>query len=198
MRINVKRMQANRLHRLTESWRRFADRSLHQPMMDGLRRPSKTACKQRQGWEVFREPHTQQINRIQIRESIAMSKRKLKSDTPLPIEDVEEIVIGYSAYDTDEECYEYIENSCYIADTPDSLDEFKRNCWQPYETYQTYMVKLSDIMEDFGVSRGRYIMQTEALKRFERIAKQMGMKYTRKMFLDMYSIEIDSRCLKAH
>ena len=33
-------------------------------------------------------------------------------------------LIGYSVYDISEECYEYNENACYIAATPDSAQQF--------------------------------------------------------------------------
>ena len=33
-------------------------------------------------------------------------------------------IIGYSTFQIFGECYEYNENACYIADSPDSLKEF--------------------------------------------------------------------------
>ncbi len=35
--------------------------------------------------------------------------------------------IGYSALELFNECYEYNENACYIADSPESLNNFLEN-----------------------------------------------------------------------
>jgi len=36
-------------------------------------------------------------------------------------------IIGYSGFDSYEECYDYFENSCYIADTPKSAENLMKN-----------------------------------------------------------------------
>ncbi len=85
--------------------------------------------------------------------------------------------IGYSACDTSEQSYEYIEDSCFIADRPETLRAFTENCWQPSEVYRAEAVTLADIERDFGVSGGRYMMEGAALKRFRQSAEAGDLVY---------------------
>jgi len=84
-------------------------------------------------------------------------------------------IIGYSAYRLFDECYEYNENACYIADSPESLKEFFGGAMFAVEDYRTDAVKLSDIIDDYGCSLGEFAMEPEALKRFR---KMPGLTYS--------------------
>lgn len=86
-------------------------------------------------------------------------------------------IIGYSAYDTSEQVYEYNANSCFIADSPETLRAFTKQCWQPAEFYRAAAVRLADMVRDFGASCGRYAMEPEALKRFRQAADECGLDY---------------------
>jgi hypothetical protein len=87
--------------------------------------------------------------------------------------------IGYSALELLNECYEYNENACYIADSPESLNNFLENAGFNINDYRIDTITLNDILDDFGCSAGEYAMEPEALKRFEQIS---GVPYTVKPF----------------
>lgn len=98
------------------------------------------------------------------------------------MDETDDVLIGYSAYDSEEEYYEYVENSCFIADSPENLKEFIKNCWNPAEYYREHIVRLSDIISDYGVSAGRFAIEQAALKRFEKEADKLGIKYQTKPY----------------
>jgi len=93
------------------------------------------------------------------------------------MEKTDDIVIGYSAYETVEEYYEYVENSCFIAESRENLIEFTKNCWNPAENYREHIVRFSDMLNDYGVSGRSYAIEHGALGRFEKEAKKRGIKY---------------------
>jgi hypothetical protein len=96
-------------------------------------------------------------------------------------------LIGYTAYDPDEEIYEYVENSCFIADSEANVRKFTENCWKPAEVYKTEPVRLSDILKDFGASGGLYAMEAEALKRFINAAEASGIRYKSEPYGDTFT-----------
>ncbi len=65
-------------------------------------------------------------------------------------------LIGYSALDLFEECYEYNENACYVADSIDALHKFLEGAMLKLEDYRIDSIKISDILNDFGCSGGEY------------------------------------------
>ncbi|MBT3805341.1 MAG: DUF1186 domain-containing protein [Desulfobacula sp.] len=92
-------------------------------------------------------------------------------------------VIGYSAFILFEECYEYNENACYIADTTESLKEFLIGATFHINDYRIDTIRLNDIIDDYGCSNGEFAMEPEALKRFEQAP---GLKYTLEPFDDPF------------
>ena len=48
--------------------------------------------------------------------------------------------IGYSAFRPFDECYEYNENACYIADTPELLRAFLTNALFSVNDYETVVM----------------------------------------------------------
>lgn len=95
-------------------------------------------------------------------------------------------IIGYSALALYDECYEYIENACLIADSPESLKEFLKNATFNINDYRIDPIRLSDIIDDYGCSCGEFVMEPEALKRFEQVP---DMKYTVEPFHYSFSDE---------
>ena len=81
-----------------------------------------------------------------------------------------ETIIGYSAFRLCDECYEYNENACYIADSPGSLKEFLDGAMLAVDEYRIDGVRIAEILDDFGCSSGEFAMEPEALKRFEQEA----------------------------
>ena len=88
-----------------------------------------------------------------------------------------EAVIGYSAFDPFEECYEYCENACYIADSQKSLTRSLAASFSGQADLHVVPVRLADLENDFGTSSGPYAMEREALQRFRLLAEQRGLRY---------------------
>ncbi len=80
-----------------------------------------------------------------------------------------ETIIGYSAFRLFDEYYEYNENACYIADSPESLKEFLEEAMLTVKDYRVDAVKISDILKDYGCSCGEFAMEPEALKRLKQV-----------------------------
>lgn len=79
-------------------------------------------------------------------------------------------IVGYSAFILFDECYEYNENACYVADSPESLKAFLKDTTFNINDYRFDKIKLSDILDDFGGSSGEFAMEPEALKRFKQVS----------------------------
>lgn len=90
-----------------------------------------------------------------------------------------DIVIGYSAFELFEECYEYDdESACRVSDSPESLKNYLKDALSPLKNYRLEAVKFSDFLRDFGYSFGAYTLEPQALARFEQAAKAYGLQYT--------------------
>ena len=101
-------------------------------------------------------------------------------------------LIGYSAYDPIEECYEYNENECYVADSPESLQRFLAGAMFSAEDYRIEPVRISDFLRDYGCSCGSYALEPEALKRFERTATSNGFEYDVEPYED-YGVAVEPK-----
>lgn len=88
-----------------------------------------------------------------------------------------EFVIGYSVFDTSEECYEYNENACMIAATMDGARRILRNAMFASEDAEFHSVFWNDLLRDYGCSGGEYAMEAEAFARFHRLAQQHGVLF---------------------
>lgn len=95
-------------------------------------------------------------------------------------------VIGYSAMALYDDSYEYLENACYIADSPKSLEKFLEDAIFHPNDYRIDTITLSDILDDYGCSWGEYAMEPEALKRFEQLS---GSPYSVTPFDDFFDAE---------
>ena len=89
-----------------------------------------------------------------------------------------ETVVGYSVFETFEECYEYNENACFIADTQDTARSFMRNAFSDANDRRIDAVRFGDIMLDFGASCGEYAMESRAYEVFRRIAELNAVTFT--------------------
>ena len=88
-----------------------------------------------------------------------------------------EEIIGYSGFDKFEECYEYFENACYIADTPEAAGQVMKNSGNRMGEYRIDPITIEQIMDDYGCSCGEYAMEQEAFARFTAIAKPKGIRF---------------------
>lgn len=107
---------------------------------------------------------------------------------------ISDSLIGYSAFDPLEECYEYNENECYVADSPESLKKFLASAMLPVKDYRIDAVKISDFLKDYGCSCGSYALEPEALKRFERAAKANGLDFEVEEYED-YFINVEPKII---
>ena len=91
-------------------------------------------------------------------------------------EDSEDFV-GYAALNIFEQCYEYNENACYIADSRESMRRFLTGAMVSLSNYRIDPVSISDLEQDFGASSGEYALEMESLERFKRTAQARGMEF---------------------
>ncbi len=88
-----------------------------------------------------------------------------------------EITIGYSVFETFEECYQYNENACFIADTVQNAQRFLAAGFTDASDCRVDAITFGDIMADYGASLGEYAMEAEAFGRFKAIAAQNGVQF---------------------
>lgn len=86
-------------------------------------------------------------------------------------------VVGYSGFIIFDECYEYNENACFIADTQELAKEFMDNCGYSAVDYRIDKVTFADIMDDYGCSSGEYAMEGKAFQKFIETANKNDIKY---------------------
>jgi len=88
------------------------------------------------------------------------------------------IKIGYSGFILFEECYEYNENACYLADSQDVATQFMIDCGYDKSDFRIDEISLNDLMDDYGCSSGEYAMGKLTFENFKIIADENGIKYT--------------------
>lgn len=79
--------------------------------------------------------------------------------------------VGYSVFETFEECYQYNENACFIAATRAAADVFRADSGAQAGESRIDAVCFGDIMRDYGGSCGEYAMEREAFVRFRKTAE---------------------------
>lgn len=87
------------------------------------------------------------------------------------------IKIGYSGFILFEECYEYNENACYLADSKDVATQFMMDCGYDKSDFRIDEISLNDLMNDYGCSSGEYAMEKFAFEKFKIIAEKNGIKH---------------------
>ncbi|MEZ6035809.1 MAG: hypothetical protein R3C17_22140 [Planctomycetaceae bacterium] len=105
--------------------------------------------------------------------------------------------IGYSVFDTSQECYEYNENACYIAANQKTAKRFLDTSFFPGDC-EIHSVSWNDLLKDYGCSGGEYAMEAEAFDRFKLLAEQHGVTFEAEVFYGDDSImvvEIDHQSL---
>ena len=90
----------------------------------------------------------------------------------------DESFVGYAAFDVAQQCYEYNENACYIADSRDSMRRFLSGAMVSLSEYKVVPVSIADFERDFGVSCGQYALEPDSLARFKKAAQTRGMQFT--------------------
>ena len=86
-------------------------------------------------------------------------------------------VIGYSIFETGEECWQYNEDACLIGDSYAAAEAFLAGGWTPTAECRIEPVTFADLLRDFGDSCGEYAMEREAFLRFEQLARQHGVRF---------------------
>ena len=112
--------------------------------------------------------------------------------------DASAFLIGYSVFDTSEECYEYNENACMIAATMDGARRILRNAMFGAEDAEFHPVSWNDLLRDYGCSSGEYAMEADAFTRFQRLARQHGVSFEAEAYDgddSLMVVEIDHRFL---
>ena len=105
--------------------------------------------------------------------------------------------VGYSVFDTSQECYEYCEDSCYIAANQQAAKRFLNTSFFP-EDCEIHSVSWDELLKDYGCSCGSYAMEPEAFERFKSLALQHGVTFEVEPFdgdVSIMVVEIDHQFL---
>ena len=86
-------------------------------------------------------------------------------------------VIGYSIFDTEEECYAYNENACFIAGSRESANVFLDVCDVDFRAARIDAFAWDDLLRDYGCSGREYAMEAAAFARFEKLARQYDVAF---------------------
>ncbi len=85
--------------------------------------------------------------------------------------------VGYSVFETFEECDQYNENACIIAATRAAADVFALDGDTPADECRIDAVCFGDVMRDYGGSLGEYAMERDAFVRFQETAELNGIQF---------------------
>ena len=86
-------------------------------------------------------------------------------------------VIGFSGFDLFEECYEYNEDACYIADSREAAEALMENSLMSTGDWRIDPVTITEIMNDYGVSCGEFAMESVAFRRFRSVAAANAIRF---------------------
>ena len=104
-------------------------------------------------------------------------------------------LVGYAVLDRPAECFEYVENECFVGSTVGSAFQFSRQCMESTEDYEIQAVSFRDLLNDCGSSCGKYAMEPTAFNRFKKLAEQIKLDFdtdTRKGF-DLVFVEFRTK-----
>ena len=89
-----------------------------------------------------------------------------------------ETVVGFSVFEKSEDCYQYNENACFIADSRENAANFLKNGYGDADDCRIDSVTFGNIMLDYGASCGEYAIEAQAVSVFKRIAELNGVTFT--------------------
>ena len=87
-------------------------------------------------------------------------------------------VIGFSVFELFEECYEYVENECFIAGSREQAEAYQREAGLSAADARIDQVRLSDLLEDFAVSGGGHAGWPGQIGRFAERQEASPFAYT--------------------
>ena len=93
-----------------------------------------------------------------------------------------EMHVGYSVFDTFEDCYQYNENACFIGDTREAAEAFLQGTGAGPDECRIDAITFGDIIKDYGGSYGEYAMEQEAFLRFKQVAERNGIRFSAELF----------------
>ena len=139
---------------------------------------------------MLEKKHPEKRNKIkEFRLKIIQNKKSMETMIENENQNNSDMLVGYSALRIFDECYEYNENACYIADNPESLVEFLDGAMLSVEGYRIEPVSISEMLNDFGCSSGEYALEPKALEKFEQAIKESEIIYTVKPYEDIFNKE---------
>ena len=89
----------------------------------------------------------------------------------------EKIIIGYSGFILFDDCYEYNENACYLAESKESAIQFMIDCGYNKSGFRVDEISMHNLMNDYGCSSGEYAMELLVFEKFKKVADDNGLKY---------------------
>jgi len=85
--------------------------------------------------------------------------------------------IGFSAFVISEDAYLYSGDSCYVFDNKESLIKTASNYGYTKSEIKIDEISFEQIMDDFGVSCGDYVIESDAFNKFVYIAKAQKISF---------------------
>ncbi len=107
----------------------------------------------------------------------------------------DEACVGYSVFETLDECYHYNENACFIAETRAAAEIFLRDGSGDPQDCRIDDIRFGDIMQDYGASCGEYAMERGAFLRFKIAAEINGIQFSAEPYDEddsLLVVEIDN------
>jgi len=93
------------------------------------------------------------------------------------VKDKGKIILGYSGFILFEECYEYNEDACYIAESKESATQFMIDVGYNKSDFRIDKISMVHLINDFGCSSGEYAMEQLVFEKFEKGADERGLKF---------------------
>ncbi len=90
----------------------------------------------------------------------------------------DETIVGYSGFILFEQCYEYIENACFVAASFELAHDFLLDCGYDRSDYRVDEVSIRMLRNDYGYSLGEYALEEVAFKKFKQVADEHNIAYS--------------------
>jgi hypothetical protein len=87
-----------------------------------------------------------------------------------------ELFVGYSALDRDEDCFEYEEDSCYVADSLTAINAYIQGASLPLRRYLMTPVSFEDLQTEFA-GTNRFAFEPAAFARMKQFAHERGVSF---------------------
>ncbi len=86
-------------------------------------------------------------------------------------------ILGYSALSVKDKCYVALDDSTYIADSPNDMIKYLEDLLADPKEYMIDQVSMQDVTKDFGDTEGSYALEVDAFDIFKKLAESVKMSF---------------------